>query len=47
MANDNAEDRKKKQGEPRRAPPSPAPASEPLSPPLIVDGPELVRDTHT
>lgn len=47
MANEGAEDRRKKnQREPRRDSRSSQPPSEPIPPPLISDGPELVRDSH-
>jgi hypothetical protein len=47
MASEPAEDRRKKnQREPRRDSRSSEPQSEPITPPLIIDGPELVRDSH-
>jgi hypothetical protein len=47
MAHEGAEDRRKKnQREPRRDSRSSEPQSEPISPPLIVDGPELIRDSR-
>jgi hypothetical protein len=47
MTNKPAEERRKtKQREPRRDPRSAEPPLEPIVPPLIVDGKELVRDSH-
>jgi hypothetical protein len=47
MANEPAEDRRKKsQREPRRDSRSTEPQSEPISPPLTIDGPESIRDSH-
>jgi hypothetical protein len=47
MANEGAENRRKKnQREPRRGFRSSEPQSEPVTPPLMIDGPELVRDSH-
>jgi len=47
MANEPAEDRRRKnQREPRRDSGSSEPQSGPITPPLIIDGPELVRDSH-
>jgi hypothetical protein len=46
MNHDNAEERRKKnQREPRRDT-RPSKTSEPIPPPLDIDGPELVRDSH-
>lgn len=47
MTSDNAEDRRRKtQSQPRREPRSAQPAAEPVNPPLLIDGPEAVRDSH-
>ena len=47
MTNVSAEDRSKKdQREPRRDSRPSQPEAEPITPPLITDGPELVRDSH-
>jgi hypothetical protein len=47
MANEPAEDRRKKnQREPRRDSRASEPQSEPISPPLMIDGLELIRDSH-
>jgi hypothetical protein len=48
MPNDNAaeERRKKNQREPRRDSRSSAETSEPIAPPLAIQGPEQVRDSH-
>jgi hypothetical protein len=47
MTEEAAEQRRKKnQREPRRESHSSQPEAEPITPPLITDGPELVRDSH-
>lgn len=47
MEHEVAEERRQKnQREPRRDSRSPERPPEPISPPLISDGPELVRDSH-
>ena len=47
MTNEPAEDRRKKnQREPRKDSRSSQREAEPITPPLINDGPELVRDSH-
>ena len=47
MEQEIAEERRKKnQREPRRDSRSPQQPLEPINPPLISDGPELVRDSH-
>jgi hypothetical protein len=47
MTNVAAEDQpKKNQRQPRRDSRPDDSQSEPITPPLIVDGPELVRDSH-
>jgi hypothetical protein len=47
MTDNNAEERRKKnQREPRRDSRSTEQTSEPINPPLLIDGPELVRDSH-
>jgi hypothetical protein len=47
MTDEPAEERRKKnQWEPRGDRRSSQPEAEPITPPLITDGPELVRDSH-
>jgi hypothetical protein len=47
MTHEPAEDRRNKnQREPRRDSSSSPPEATPITPPLITDGPELVRDSH-
>jgi hypothetical protein len=47
MTDEPAEERRKKnQREPRGDHRPSQPEAEPITPPLITDGPELVRDSH-
>lgn len=47
MEHDKAEERRQKnQRQPRRDFRSSEPVAEPVGPPLLIDGPEAVRDSH-
>jgi hypothetical protein len=47
MTNEPGEERRKKnQREPARESRPSQPEAEPITPPLVTDGPELVRDSH-